>query len=145
MCYKGMFGLAVASGLSDHSKWFTLYTLVYMFIPTQIRPLLEAFSHVAITVQRRHSRESCVLPHSVSWYMTTVIKSLWQRIHRHWSFGMVIFLSVQFRRTQHSFSRRKCQNNCCWWEKKTLDDVSYLYVFEGLYEIIVSAENFDDL
>ena len=51
----------VASGLSDRSECFTLHTLAYLFIPTQLWLLLEAFSHVAITVQRLHSRESCVL------------------------------------------------------------------------------------
>ncbi len=71
MCYKGMFGLVVASGLSDYSKWFTLYTLAYLFIPKQFRLLLEAFSHIAITVQRRYTRKTCVLPHSVSWYVVS--------------------------------------------------------------------------
>ena len=68
MCYKGMFGLIyrVASGLSDHSKCFTLHILAYLFIPTHVRLLVEAFSHVAITVEILHSRESCVLPYSVS-------------------------------------------------------------------------------
>ena len=52
----------VASGLSDHSKCFTVHTLAYLFIPTQSWLLLEEFSRAAITVQRLHSR---VLPHSV--------------------------------------------------------------------------------
>ena len=56
----------VASSLSDHSKCFTLHTLAYLFILTQIRLLREALSHAAITVRRLHSRESCVLPHYVS-------------------------------------------------------------------------------
>ena len=56
MCYKGIVLYSVASSLSDHSKCFTLYTLAYLFIPTQIWLLLEAFSHAVITVQRLHSR-----------------------------------------------------------------------------------------
>ena len=55
--------------MSDCSKCFTLHTLGYLFIPTHIWLLLEAFSHASITMRRRHSPDSCFLPHSVSWYV----------------------------------------------------------------------------
>ena len=144
----------MSSSVLDRSECFTLHTLVYLFIPTQIRLLRDAFRHAAITVRRLHSRESCILAHFVADmlfcrlysvgallnnYMTTVIicfslqyvscrGPLEQQCIRYFTSNVFgsgsigsdssdwFFLSVhdQSSLTQHSFSRRKCQNNG-WW------------------------------
>ena len=49
---------SAASSLPDRSKCFTLHTLVYVFISTQIRLLREAFSYAAINVRIIHSRST---------------------------------------------------------------------------------------
>ena len=68
--------------LSDRSKCFTHHTLGYLFIPTQIWLLLEAFSHAAITVRRLHSPESCCfLPHYDSCYVVCRLYSVGALLH----------------------------------------------------------------
>ena len=82
---------SVVSSLSDRSKYFTLYSLRYLFIPTHIWLLLEAFSHSAITMRRLHSPDSCFLPHSVSWYVVCRLYSVGALLHNCMTTVMICF------------------------------------------------------
>ena len=146
--------------LSDRSKCFTLHTVAYLFIPTQILLLREAFSHVAITVRTLCRLYSVgALLHN---YMTTVIicfnlqyaicrGPLEQQFIRYLTsnvFGSGCIgtdSSAWILFCQNNVSRRKARIMVVGEPRRQLDDVSYLYVFEGLHKSIVSVEDVDAL